>query len=254
MSITRLSGGLTPADGADPRTFPSIFNSAADFIEDGFRFKETVYFTSNGTFTKATYPWLRAIRVKCQAGGGGGGGCPLTGASETSAGGGGSGGSYSESFITDISGLSSSESITVGAGGTGGVAGNNAGVSGGNTSFGALVLANGGVAGASGVASSNAGRSGGLSATGVSAGDLVIIGNDGQSVILTDVRPIGFPIGGSSFLSGQRSPTASVVGAAGSGGRNFGGGGTGTYNYPNNAAGRTGGNGAPGIVIVELYA
>lgn len=33
MSITRLSGGLTPADGADPRTFPTIFNSAADAIE-----------------------------------------------------------------------------------------------------------------------------------------------------------------------------------------------------------------------------
>lgn len=33
MAITRLSGGLTPADGADPRTFPTIFNVAADDIE-----------------------------------------------------------------------------------------------------------------------------------------------------------------------------------------------------------------------------
>lgn len=33
MSITRLSGGLTPADGADPRTFPTIFNDAADLVE-----------------------------------------------------------------------------------------------------------------------------------------------------------------------------------------------------------------------------
>ena len=33
MAIERLSGGLTPADGADPRTFPSIFNDAADEIE-----------------------------------------------------------------------------------------------------------------------------------------------------------------------------------------------------------------------------
>ena len=33
MSITRLSDGLTPADGADPRTFPTIFNAAADLIE-----------------------------------------------------------------------------------------------------------------------------------------------------------------------------------------------------------------------------
>lgn len=33
MSITRLSGGLTPADGDDPRTFPTIFNGAADLVE-----------------------------------------------------------------------------------------------------------------------------------------------------------------------------------------------------------------------------
>ena len=31
--VTRLSGGLTPADGADPRTFPAIWNSAADEID-----------------------------------------------------------------------------------------------------------------------------------------------------------------------------------------------------------------------------
>jgi hypothetical protein len=31
--VTRLVGGLTPADGADPRTFPAIFNSAVDDIE-----------------------------------------------------------------------------------------------------------------------------------------------------------------------------------------------------------------------------
>jgi hypothetical protein len=33
MAITRLTGGLTPADGSDPRTFPAIWNSAADEIE-----------------------------------------------------------------------------------------------------------------------------------------------------------------------------------------------------------------------------
>ena len=33
MAIDRLSGGLTPADGSDPRTFPAIFNVAADEIE-----------------------------------------------------------------------------------------------------------------------------------------------------------------------------------------------------------------------------
>jgi len=31
--VTRLSGGLTPADGADPRTFPAIWNATATNIE-----------------------------------------------------------------------------------------------------------------------------------------------------------------------------------------------------------------------------
>jgi len=32
-SVTRLIGGVTPADGADPRTFPAIWNATADIIE-----------------------------------------------------------------------------------------------------------------------------------------------------------------------------------------------------------------------------
>jgi hypothetical protein len=35
MAITRLSGGLTPADGADPRTFPAVWNGTADDLEAG---------------------------------------------------------------------------------------------------------------------------------------------------------------------------------------------------------------------------
>jgi hypothetical protein len=34
MSITRLTGGLTPGDGADPRTFPAIWNATADVLDD----------------------------------------------------------------------------------------------------------------------------------------------------------------------------------------------------------------------------
>jgi hypothetical protein len=34
IELERLVGGLTPADGADPRTFPTIWNQAADLIED----------------------------------------------------------------------------------------------------------------------------------------------------------------------------------------------------------------------------
>jgi hypothetical protein len=160
VTVTRLSGGLTPEDGSDPRTFPAIFNAAADLIEanesdiddlelkniptfgtavpaDGdalvyddalgvynpgpggglpsnaFAFVETVYFTSNGTFTKADYPWLRAIRVKCQGGGGGGGRAVATSSSTVSAGDGGGGGGYAESFITNIASLDASVTVTL---------------------------------------------------------------------------------------------------------------------------------------------
>jgi len=33
MAVTRLSGGTTPANGSDPRTFPAIWNATADVIE-----------------------------------------------------------------------------------------------------------------------------------------------------------------------------------------------------------------------------
>lgn len=33
ISITNLSGGTTPANGSDPRTFPAIWNATATLIE-----------------------------------------------------------------------------------------------------------------------------------------------------------------------------------------------------------------------------
>jgi hypothetical protein len=33
ISITTLSGGNTPADGSDPRTFPAIWNATASDLE-----------------------------------------------------------------------------------------------------------------------------------------------------------------------------------------------------------------------------
>jgi hypothetical protein len=35
MTVTRLTGGLTPADGADPRTFPAIWDGFATDLEAG---------------------------------------------------------------------------------------------------------------------------------------------------------------------------------------------------------------------------
>ena len=33
ISITNLSGGTTPANGSDPRTFPAIWNATATLLE-----------------------------------------------------------------------------------------------------------------------------------------------------------------------------------------------------------------------------
>jgi hypothetical protein len=291
--VTRLIGGLTPGDGADPRTFPAIFNDAADTIEaqgtaiadledlnpvqfgtavpsDGqvlafstavsayvpedapdvpsnaYFFVETVYFTSSGTFSKADYPWLRAIRVKCVGGGGGGAGAGVN----NRGGGGGAGGNYAESFITDIAGLASAVTVTRGAGGAGGAAGSNNGTAGGGSSFGAVVIANGGGGGLHPIAG---GAGGSTSASGT--GQVEFFGGGGSSSANSNDASLGaLPggTGGSSHLGGAgRGGNNVSTGQDGFAGKQYGGGGGGAYRISANFAG---GSGADGLVVVELYA
>ena len=219
---------------------------------EGYVFVETVYFTSSGTFTKATYPWLRAIRVKVQAGGAGGAGATTTGSGQVSGGSGGSSGGYSESFITDIAGLDASIPVTRGDGGLGGAAGV-AGNAGTGSSFGSLVTANPGLGAFRTTASTP--PVGGVSRNDQPAagtGDIAIGGKIGE-------RYLGLAAGGSFGGSGADS----VLGSGG-GGQNFardglpasgfGAGGGGGANAQNQGTARDGGNGSNGIVIVELYA
>jgi hypothetical protein len=225
-------------------------------LSAGYQFAGTVYFMSNGTFTKATYPWLRAIRVKCQGGGGGAGGTPTTAPGENACSTGGAGGGYAESFITNIVGLSASVTVTVGTGGAGGAAGANNGSAGGNSSFGTLVAGNGGAGGIAGVARTPSfpleSRGGdNTNGGGGGTGDLVMAGGFPQMAMFNGIFG-GFGIGqlgGDSFMGrGGRGSTG-----IGTGGIPYGGGAGGTYGGsgagPN--AGAAGGN---GIVIVELYA
>ena len=88
----------------------STVTTSIDYqLNTGYRYHSTVYFTSSGSFTKATYPWLRAIRVRMVGGGGAGAGCATTGASTVSVSSGGQGGNYAEKWITDIAGLSAAK-------------------------------------------------------------------------------------------------------------------------------------------------
>jgi len=231
----------------------------------GYLYRETLYYPGSGststffTFTKATYPWLRAMRVRVQGGGGAGGGAQTASTGNASAGSGGGAGAYAESFITNIAALSSSISVTAGRGG-GGVVANN-GESGGNSSFGSLVSANGGAGGLMMVSSTTFPRieAGGVASAG-GVGDIIIAGTQGGHAFCGaagGVRSGNGGHGGNAVLgSGGQGPRAggngSSPGAGGADANGFGGGGGGSYCFPTQTQ-RAGGNGGPGIVIVELY-
>jgi hypothetical protein len=240
------SNGVPVASGAGGNLSPV----------NGYLFKQTLYFFSNGTFAKASYPWLRAIRVRVQGAGGGGGGSATTGSSQFAAGGGGGGGAYAEAFITNIAGLDSSVTVTRGAGGTGGAI-NGTGGSGGASSFGALVSANGGGPGTPGEGAGTAalafGNSGAGSST-TSGADFAVSGSFGTPGFVRASNRGYRGHGGQSFLS---TPTnQQLVGSSfpGDTGSLYGGGGGGAVTPTSSTTGNVGGAGGNGIVIVELYA
>lgn len=239
------------ADGA--QNIEDLADATDEVLAQGYRYVETVYYTSSGTFTKASYSWLRAIRVRMVGGGGAGAGAVTTTASTVSMSSGGQGGNYAEKWITDIAGLSASETVTVGAGGTSSAAAS--GTSGGSSSaFG--VTAGGGTYGLFGGSTPPpASRIPQLPDTTVSGHDFSVIGSQGGgSVASAGSFIVGG--GGASHLSGGMSGSVgvnSVTGRAGNNGLSYGGGGTGSGNgYSQTAV--AGGDGADGIVIVELYA
>jgi hypothetical protein len=253
-------GGLEDVDFSNLTAGDSLVYDGNDWINNpGYRYVDTIYYTSNGTFVKADYPWLRAIRVKVQGGGGGSGGAATTGANQAAVGGSAGGGAYAESFITDIAGLDASVSVTRGAGGAGGSAGANNGSNGGASSFGTLVSANGGGVGGGAVAvtfsfTSGFGASSGEGSN-VGTGDLVIGGDGAQQTFLLQIG--GFnqnSTSGGSFLGGSVRYTGTQTGTAGAVGRLYGGGATGAINSVSQGTARAGAAGGDGIVIVELYA
>jgi hypothetical protein len=254
------------ADGSTPMSAEDISAAEATASENVFNsfqtgnyfFRQTLYLTTSTTFVKANYPWLRAIRVKCQAGGGSGGGCTAISSGQVAAGKSAAGGVYSESFITNIAALAASVPVTVGAGGAVTPA-PQVGLNGGDSSFGSLVVAQGGTAGGSQdfsfppnfPANATVGPTSGV-------GDLVLFGGSGMAAVALSASWVQAGMGGGSHMS---QPVPGVIGVNGVGaggsngaaGRTFGGGGTGGVNTAAGAAARTGGAGARGIVILELF-
>lgn len=222
-------------------------------LQYGYVYSETVYYTTNGNFSKGSYAGLQAVRVRVQAAGNAGGGAPATGASQTSGGSGGASGGYAESFLLAAS-LAATETVTVGTGGTGvsGAAGNE----GGDSSFGTLVVADHGDANSVGLSSTVAGTPGLVSGgrgTYTQTGQLTIAGaGGGAGGRLGTTGALG-GVGGSSPLGEGGSGNGITTGTGqGQAGKGYGSGGSGSCIGPSNSA-LAGGAGADGIVIIDIY-
>lgn len=200
-------------------------------------------FVTSGTWTRPL--GCKLIRVTVLGGGGGGGGGDGASSQASIAGGGASGG-FAIKWI-DVTAISS-VSVTVGALGAGGAAGANDGTTGGTSSFGAHCSATGGEGGSSSAAAATPGaQRGGNGGTGTN-GDI----NGGGAVGASGIRLSGTAsvpgTGASSIMGGGGQWAGNASGGSATG---FGAGGA--AGHSNNTTDRAGGDGTPGIVIVEEF-
>ena len=204
-------------------------------------------FTSNGTYTPTS--GMVYCEIEVIGGGGAGGGANTTTGSQYSNGGGGGAGEYARG-IFDAATVGASQTVTIGAAGTGVSAGT--GGSGGTTSVGALITGGGGAGGLASAASAtpNLGVAG-AGGSGGSGGNFRSNGEDGfygLQLAATGTWTIGGKWGSSQYGAGGRN----VFAAAGAAATGYGAGGGGSSNFQSTAA-TAGGNGTAGIVIVTEY-
>jgi hypothetical protein len=230
------AGQFLKTDGSGALSFDAP--AAANFQE----------FTASGTWTKPA--GVTFVLVEVWGAGGGGGGGPRSSITNLPGGAGGGGGGYCTA-IFKASDLGSTETVTIGAGGTGGNGATASaspgiqGVNGGDTTFGSLIGAQGGRLGQGGTATAtnrNGGDGGNSSTinTGISTpeNDNTIIGlgrGDGTSTSV-----VGFIAPAGGWGGGAGGSHISGTGAA-SGGDSFlgggGGGGGGGYSHITGQAG-----------------
>jgi hypothetical protein len=231
----------------DGSNYYSYGGSSASSSSSALSIVERV-FTASGTYT----PTIGMVfcEVQIVGGGGAGGGAPNPAATQFSAGAGGGSGEYAFGLFS-ASQIGASQSITIGAGGTGVSAG--AGNSGGTTSFGSLMTALGGSGGAT-TGSQTAFNGGGtLGGTGGTGGNYRIAGGSGGGATVgvgatSNILFGGY--GGNSKLGSGGIAGAGNGGRDGTAGLGYGSGGGGAVALNAN---QIGGNGSSGVVIIQEY-
>ena len=266
---TVASGGVLPVRNEDELPALGTYGGMAAFQQDtgafklhdgtdwnvaasvqGYQYWQTIVVTSSTSFIKADYPGLRAVGVQCQGGGSGGGGAGTTDATQASSGTGGRGGNWAWDFILE-SALLSSETATVGAGGAGGNGVN--GSDGGASSFGSHVSADGGAGGQAAGASVGWGGADPAVSAGSATGAYIKLGSCGDVSMQNGGEDMAWSgAGGDSPMGGGGRGRRSSSTLGGGSGAVYGGGGGGAANG-NAAANQAGGDGAQGIIVIDLY-
>lgn len=208
-------------------------------------------YTSSATWTKPSR--LKFITVEVVGGGGAGGNSTGSNGSSTasSSGGGGAGGRAIKKILAQD--LSSTESITIGAGGVNPAGAGVSGNAGGTTSFGSHVSASGGDGGTGSGTSSTVGTwRGGAGGVG-SNGDLNIRGSRGGDGQVLSGQPLFYNKGGETPYGASAFVPFGIGNADPSEG--YGVGGTGCSNRPigPDTTARRGANGTSGLVIIHEY-
>ena len=209
----------------------------------GFGTASVTVFTTTGTSTFTKNANTKFVTIEVQGAGGGGYGADFD--DTVGLGGSGSAGGYCKKTILATS-LSSTETVTVGAAGTGGTSASTptSGTAGGSSSFGSHCTANGGSAGNIKPVIVSGGT-----ATG---GDINITGGSSYGNNLQNAS--GFSQGGDSQL-GKGGSSIANTGASATAYKapvGYGSGGYGGVEYGSGFV-TGGGAGAPGIVIVTEY-
>lgn len=151
-------GNLNSGTAASPTTFWRGDGTWAA-VNNGIIDVQT--FTSSGTWTK---PSTGTYAIIMGWGAGGAGGCSN---SASHGGGGGGGGTYHQ-IIVPLSGLGSTETVTIGAGGAGSSVNSTAGADGGNTTLGTKFVAFGGMGGGATTTTKSGGSGAGIMSKGTS--------------------------------------------------------------------------------------